>query len=160
LYPSGKAPAFSKFGGQIAPDFKLYLTNLNATGTIYYTTNGADPRVYGSGAVSAGALAQTGGAPLVLNSSLEVKARWSDGANWSALVVADFTLGSRGVPLRITELMYNPVGGDAYEFLELQNVGSGPVDVSGYSLDGIAFVFPNSTVVNAGERLVLGSAAN
>ena len=46
----------------------LTMTNQNAGGKIYYTTNGTDPRVYGSGAVLFGALTYTNGIPLVLNS--------------------------------------------------------------------------------------------
>ena len=39
------------------------MTNPNAGGKIYYTTNGTDPRVYGSGAVALAARTYTNGFP-------------------------------------------------------------------------------------------------
>src|SRR5690606_22138427 len=51
--------------------------------------------------------------------------------------------------LRITEIMYHPAdGGDRdaeeYEFIELRNTGTEPLDLSGISfVDGIAFTFPS-----------------
>ena len=44
------------------------------------------------------------------------KARVLNGT-WSALSAGNFIVGSLGVPLRISELMYNPVGGANYEFV-------------------------------------------
>src|SRR6185503_17737471 len=51
LYPTIAAPAFSQHGGRVAPGYSLYITNKAGGSTVYYTTNGADPRAYGSGAV-------------------------------------------------------------------------------------------------------------
>ena len=48
------------------------------------------------------------------------------------IVVAAAIPKSSGLPLRFTELMYNPVGGDPYEYLELQNTGDVPVDVTAF----------------------------
>lgn len=71
--------------------------------------------------------------------------------------VASSILGS-GAPLkwlRITEIMYHPGDGGA-EYLELQNTGPAPLDVSGvYFSDGIVFTFPASTVLSAGAYTVL-----
>jgi hypothetical protein len=52
------APGFNQFGGRVAPGFNLVITNTG--GTIYYTTNGSDPRVAFTGAVSPGTLTYTG----------------------------------------------------------------------------------------------------
>ncbi len=55
LYPDvfGVAPpSFNQAGGNVPRGFNLTMSA--PRGTIYYTTNGADPRVYGSGAVSPG----------------------------------------------------------------------------------------------------------
>ena len=158
LYPNVAAPAFSQFGGRVAAGYPLVMTNLNTTGTIYYTTNGLDPRVYNSGAVTITSRAYTNGSPVILNFSGEIKARLL-GTNgiWSALVDADFTVGSLGIPLRITEIMYNPTGGSAYEFLELQNVGGLPLDVSGFSFQGITFVFPDGTIIAPGATVLLAN---
>jgi hypothetical protein len=45
LYPSINAPGMSQWGGYIASTLQLFLTA--ATGTIYYTTDGSDPRLIG-----------------------------------------------------------------------------------------------------------------
>src|SRR5205807_1590862 len=46
------------------------------------------------------------------------------------------------------------------EFLELQNIGATPVDLSGFSFQGISYVFPNGSVLPAGGLLVLASSVN
>ncbi|RYD80028.1 MAG: lamin tail domain-containing protein, partial [Verrucomicrobiaceae bacterium] len=57
--------------------------------------------------------------------------------------------------LRITEIMYNPLGGNDYEFLELRNTGSVPLDLTGVKfIEGIEFTFPSLTL-NAGADIVL-----
>ncbi|WP_162549815.1 chitobiase/beta-hexosaminidase C-terminal domain-containing protein [Hymenobacter nivis] len=42
-YPTVGAPGFGQEGGAVAPGFALVLTNPNAGGTVYYTTDGTDP---------------------------------------------------------------------------------------------------------------------
>ena len=88
------------------------------------------------------------------------KARGLSSGKWSALNEASFTVGELGVPLRITEIMYNPLGGDAYEFVEVMNVGPLPVDASGFSFQGIDFIFPDNSTLQPGTTLVLASSAN
>jgi hypothetical protein len=53
--------------------------------------------------------------------------------------------------------MYDPIGGDDYEFLELQNMGATPVNLGNFSFFGITFTFPAGTLINAGDRMVLAS---
>jgi hypothetical protein len=159
LFPSVNAPIFGQQGGAIPVGFALSMTNPNPGGKIYYTTNGTDPRVYGSGAISSSALSYTNGTPLILNASTVVKARVLNGS-WSALNEADFTVALLGVPIRITEIMYNPIGGDAYEYIELQNIGVTTVDLSGYSFQGITYIFPNGTTLAPGAVMVLASSVN
>ena len=49
--------------------------------------------------------------------------------------------------LRVTELMYNPLGGSDFEFLELQNVGSVPITLNGVTIsDAVRFTFPDLTL--------------
>ncbi len=156
LVPNNGAPTFNQPGGNVPAGFTLTMSNPNAGGILYYTTNGTDPRVYGSGAVTLGTLVYTNGMPVVLTSSMNVQARVLNGT-WSALSAGNFTVGSLGVPLRITELMYNPIGGSSYEFLEVQNIGATPLDVSGFSFVGITFVFPNGTIIQPGAVLVLAN---
>ena len=163
LYPTVAAPAFSQHGGRVAPGYQLGITNRNGSGSVYYTTNGVDPRAYGSGAVAPTALLYTG-MPLALDRSMTVKARALVATNWSALDEASFTIGSLGVPLRITEIMYNPMPGPApgnvYEFLELLNAGPTDLDLGGYSFAGVNFAFAPFFTLAAGARIVLASDAN
>ncbi len=153
---SSNAPGFNIPGGHVPTGFALQLTNL--TGAIYYTTTGTDPRVMFSGAVAPEALAYDPARPVRLDRDLEVCARSLAGTNWSALTRARFQVERLGWPVRITEIMYNPPGGEAFEFLELSHVGGVTVDLSGWSFEGIEFRFPEpSALLEPGQRLVLAS---
>ena len=59
--------------------------------------------------------------------------------------------------LHISELMYNPPDGDAYQFVEIQNGDAVPVDLACMSFEGIDFIFKEGTVLAGGERLVICS---
>jgi hypothetical protein len=156
LLASKTAPIFSQHGGPIPPGFTLAMSHTNSGGnTIYFTTNGTDPRAAFTGNVAASATAYA--APVAINSSMTVKARILSGNNWSALTEATFTFASLGNPVRITELMYNPPGGSLYEFIELANPSAAAVNLSGCYFDGITFIFPQGSMINPGQRLVLGS---
>ena len=156
-YPNVVAPAFNQHGGRVAPGFGLNITA--PAGTIYYTTNGNDPRLYASGAVSPQAIVFSG-APLSIGRSMTVMARVLTGTNWSALNEASFIVAELASPIRITEINYNPVGGDAYEFIELRNTGSQPVNLGGGFFEGITFVFAPNTVVSPGATIVLANNGN
>jgi hypothetical protein len=57
--------------------------------------------------------------------------------------------------LRLTELMYNPVGGDLFEYVELANMGSAVLDLTGASFTaGISFTF-GSFQIQPGERITV-----
>ena len=151
---SSNAPVLNRFGGTVPAGFALTLSNLS--GTIWYTTNGTDPRVPFAGTNSVDALRYTG--PITVGRPLRLMARSLQGTNWSALVDATFSVGQGPLPVRFSEIMYNPSGGDAYEFLELQNVGGLPVDVSGFQLTGVTFRFPVPTPpIPAGGRIVIAN---
>jgi hypothetical protein len=166
LYPNLDAPEYRQNtvagpivgSSQVGAGFVVVLSNPSGAGTIYYTTNGADPRVYYSGAVSSSALAYT--QQLTLGATTTLQARVLNGNTWSALNEATFTIGELGLPLSITEIMYNPVEGDVYEYLELQNIGALPLDIGGFSFQGITFVFPEGTIIAPGAVLLLASSAN
>jgi hypothetical protein len=150
-------PVFSQQGGNV---YRAYnLTMSAAAGTIYYTTNGTDPRVFGSGQISSNALAYTG-QPLVINNTVEVQARAFDGVTWSPLNDATFSVAQLLLPIRITELMYQPIGGDTYQYVELQNLGTTTVDLTGWSISGISFIFPTGFTVSPGGVIVLASDMN
>ena len=57
--------------------------------------------------------------------------------------------------LRITEVMYNPLGGTEYEYVELRNVGAGSFDLAGVKfVNGIDFTFP-TTVLAPGQNVIV-----
>ena len=49
-YPSTSAPDFSQHGGQVSSNYRLTIDS-NSNGTIYYTSDGSDPRIPASAAV-------------------------------------------------------------------------------------------------------------
>ncbi|HZL43195.1 MAG TPA: lamin tail domain-containing protein, partial [Verrucomicrobiae bacterium] len=153
LLSSVTAPTFSQHGGRVPVGFTLSITA--PSGTLYFTTNGTDPRVPFTGAVSNSAIAYSG--PVPINSTVTVRARARQGTTWSALTQATFTYAALGSPVRITEIMYNPIGGSTYEFLELQNISGAAVDLGGMYFDGITFIFNEGTILGPGARAVLGS---
>ena len=57
--------------------------------------------------------------------------------------------------LRITEIMYNPLGGTEYEFVELKNIGATTLNLAGVRLGGgIEFTFP-AVSLPAGQFVVV-----
>ena len=102
-----------------------------------------------------------GGIPLV--ETTLVRARTYLRGQWSAITEAVFHVYRPLDVLRITEIMYHPldeetIDGDAFEFIELKNAGAEMLDLSGVALtDGIAFTFPEGTVLGPGGFLLLVS---
>ena len=71
-----------------------------------------------------------------------------------AVTADEETESSAGV--RITEIMYNPVGHDKdYEFLEICNLGMVEINISGYYFQGITFAFPSQTLISSKECLAI-----
>jgi hypothetical protein len=151
-YPSIDPPMFNQHGGSVTMGFEL--TMAAPEGTIYYTTDGSDPRVPATGMVASAASVYQ--YPLVLTTTTHIKTRVLAGDVWSALHETTFSIrepdDSR---LRITEIMYNPAGGDDYEFIELKNIGATEIDLSNMAFEGISFSFPSGTLLPAGEFSVL-----
>lgn len=149
LYPALSAPEFNQFGGAVPAGFALTLGHTNPAGTIFFTTDGADPRVVGSGAVAPTALAFD--QPVTLNSPTLARARVLNGTNWSALLEAMFYPPQDLSRLVLSEIMYNPpalgaTDGDEFEFLELKNTGTNALNLSGLTFSsGISFTFSNGT---------------
>lgn len=159
VYASSNSPVFNQHGGRVAPGFAVTLTAPIPGSAIYYTLNGADPRVMFTGAISNDARLYTG--PYVLNQPVQIRTRaLLNGTNWSALNEASFDVARAGIPLRITELHYNPSDSAANEFLELQNIGGAPVDLSGMYFDGITFTFNTGSSLAPGARLILATDIN
>ncbi|MCK4886782.1 MAG: lamin tail domain-containing protein [Planctomycetes bacterium] len=140
-----------------------YTENPSAPATIYYTTNGTDPRLHGGG-ISPSASVYT--SPIAINSTVAIKARakYSDG-KWSCLMDETYTLGSAIDDLRITEIMYHPADHNNpddpnTEFIELQNIGSSPIGLNlVHFTDGIDFTFGDTTLAAGDYVLVVRDIA-
>jgi hypothetical protein len=156
FYPKVDAPVLNQQGGTITPDFQVRFTT-PARGTIYYTTDGTDPRLSG-GAISQ--LAHTVPGPLQFPANTLVKARVKDGTTWSALNEAFFQVGPDPVApgdLVVSELNYDPTSIGA-EFLELANISARAVNLRGSSfINGVTYRFPGNrdTSMAPGQRILL-----
>ncbi len=158
LIASSNAPVFSKFGGVVRKNYQIGMSCL--FGQIYFTTNGDDPRVVFTAAISPSAMPYTNGNLIRLSHSMTIKARTLDGTNWSAVTESPFQVEEMGVPLKITEIMYNPPWGDEYEFIEIMNYGGSSVDLSGFKFTGIEFMFPYGVVIKPGQTFLIASSIN
>lgn len=164
-------PTIRPSGGKLQPGQAITMSS--ESGMVYYTTDGSDPRADG-GEVSANAVAFVD--PVTLSGPATVNARVKEGSNWSAPTTVFFleeALADRS-NLRVTELNYNPHAAlteqgelaranDDFEFIELTNVGSQPIDLDGVQLvevpidhksQGVQFTFA-SQMLDPGERLMV-----
>lgn len=150
-----RAPEFSRGDAAVSPGFTLSMTA--PTGSIYYTTDGSDPRSPG-GAISS--LARVYTTNLVIDATRRVVARARSAGRWSPPAAATFTVTTPAIV--VTEINYSPartpgsLTNDAgrFEFLELMNAGTQTVDMQGMRFTGgIEFTFPT----NAASRLAPGA---
>ncbi|MCA9212096.1 MAG: tandem-95 repeat protein [Planctomycetales bacterium] len=166
LYPDIVAPAFNQHGGKVPENFSL---SMNApAGTIYYTTDGSDPRLRG-GDVSPSAVVFDKAVNLAR--SANVKARVLVDGEWSALNEADFKISTPASSdnLRITEVNYHPApateaekaagitDADEFEYIEFLNISDSPIDLTEVALarvaaaendeQGVDFVFAEGDVL-------------
>ncbi|YCM44161.1 lamin tail domain-containing protein [Verrucomicrobiaceae bacterium 227] len=154
LFAATAAPEFAPFGGTVPRGSSLVVTSLN---TIYYTTDGSDPRLTG-GALNPTATLLASGSSLPLNQSTLIKARsQSTGGEWSALTEATFTIDASS--LVISEIMYHPADQSLAEFLEITNTSDLELSLTGlYFSAGITFDFSQHSAVQTlagGERLLI-----
>ncbi|MBK1882295.1 lamin tail domain-containing protein [Luteolibacter pohnpeiensis] len=108
------------------------------------------------------AVRSTTSTPLILSEvgPVTLRFRAKSGDTWSALAESTYQIGA-ALPvageLVVSEIFYHPQdpNGDA-EFLELMNVGSNALDVSGARFtEGIDYTFPDGTVIDVGQRVLL-----
>ena len=160
LFPNVLAPRFSQNGGFITFGSSLFLTNLNANSTLYYTLDGQDPRARG-GNPAATAQSYTAGTPLPILFQTTIRARVRSNTVWSAITEATFYPIQDLARLLVSEVMYNPPPfagspGDDFEFIELKNVGTNTLELGGFQFtDGITFTFTNGTRLAGGQFVVL-----
>jgi hypothetical protein len=165
--PSGTSLTIAPYAGT-PPTGRTY-----ATGTLYYTLDGSDPRLHG-GAVAPGAIPYTG--PITLTGPATVNARLlsATGNNWSPVANAEFTVDTvpaSAANLVVSEVMYHPraatpeesaagYGENDFEFVELLNVGTQSIDLTGCELrDAVNFDFdvadPGTLTLAPGARLLV-----
>lgn len=170
LYMTLQPPLFKKNGIEItnytmilssAYDFSV--TNPNSGGTIYFTTDGTDPRAVG-GAVSGSA--EDGGSSKNISvlPGAHIKARIKDGTVWSALHEMFFLDAHLFNNLKVTELYYHPpdygaIEGKEFEFIELKNTGTTTtLDLSGLTFSGgVRFTFPEGSTLAPQSFVVIAS---
>jgi hypothetical protein len=167
---------FSPTPGAVAAGTPVTLTAPG--GTIYYTTDGSDPRLAG-GAISSAAIAISSGGTVPVNAPTSLFARtyhttWTTtpsgaawGATWGAPTQVTYILGTPASAsnLLVTEVNHHPADpataeeladpnfrDDDFEFIEVKNISGGPVDLSGMAfIDGITHYVLPTEVLAAGE---------
>lgn len=172
LFPNITPPVFMNSADTIKTSnikfnsaYTLKLVNSNGTtGTIYYTTDGSDPRAIGGG-IAATALNGGDSISISVTSTVKVKARILNGSTWSALHEAQLFSTEGFTDIKITEIHYHPLDEDTtsdneYEFLEIKNTGASAVNISqAYFSSGVTYTFPANTILHSGQLIVLASNA-
>lgn len=105
-------------------------------------------------------------ATLELNESTFIRARAYNGSAWSGLGEASFLVGD-GLPLRVTELMYNPASPAAgpfvaadFEYIELQNVGASSIPLKGAQFTlGVTMELPDVLLAAGARGVVVANRA-
>ncbi|MCA9216630.1 MAG: chitobiase/beta-hexosaminidase C-terminal domain-containing protein [Planctomycetales bacterium] len=90
FYPATAPPVLEQRGGTIEANFELPISNPNEAGTIYYTTDGSDPRLPG-GEINPSA-SQITSDSLRVPGTQTLRLRVLNGDEWSALENVEFQL--------------------------------------------------------------------
>jgi len=160
MYPLIDPPVFNQHGGAIGAGFALTLTNPNAEGTLVYKTDGTDPRKWdGTGGQASGTSVY--GSPIAMSRTTHIKARVrKTNGTWSAVRAATYNYTAHYPLIKITELMYNPIGGGDFEFVEIKNTsGSTTVGLSEMTFSGLSYTFAAGTELTPGQIIVLARNA-
>ncbi|MBK8807533.1 MAG: CotH kinase family protein [Bacteroidales bacterium] len=144
---------------EVVPGYSVSIQKpQNAQGTIYYTTDGTDPRLVGGGI---NPTAKTFSNAISIQNITELKARIYDNNSWSPMRQAVFYLEQDLSALKITEIHYNPlpkgrIEGKNLEFIEIKNTGTKTLFLAGISFtNGVEFEFPISAKINPNQIIVL-----
>lgn len=168
LWPNIKAPLFNQYGGEVPEGFQLTMALPGgASGGIFYTLDGSDPRTPGTGSVSPKALSYS--SPIGLEQTTHVKARIRNLGFWGPLVEAQFLVNQVVDPgdIIITEFLANPAGNsdDGKEWFEVYNTTDTPIDINGWVIadngtDIHTISSPQPVLVPAREHFVIGESTN
>ncbi len=94
---------------------------------------------------------------------------WQETASTSARITPTYSNNTSLTPIFvaaedivINEIHYNPAGSsEAAEFIEIYNPDTNPRDLSTYEfIDGICFEFPENTIINPGEYIIIANDAS
>ncbi|MGJ8726211.1 MAG: lamin tail domain-containing protein [Roseibacillus sp.] len=160
------APLFSgPTGGDVPAAHALTITQSNSGATIYYTTDGTDPRAIGGGTSFT---ALTGAAPITVtlseSSTIRARAYQNSTSEWSAITEATYIVAATPASLAnivISKIHYHPIdepSPTSGEYLELLNISNQRVNLDGCQFtDGIIFTFdfPEGYLLEPGERCLL-----
>jgi hypothetical protein len=169
-YSNLETPAFNQHGGAVDSGFKLTMSA--PIGFIYYSTDGADPRLPREAINTAHAKMYAG--PITLTESTRVRARTFFG-RWSAIHDVVFAVGPVAESLRISEIMYHPASEISNlkseisdlkfqtpetEYIELTNIGTETINLNFVRFTkGIDFTFPSTPLAPGGHCLVVKDRA-
>lgn len=160
-------PSFSQSPGIYGAPINL---SLSATqGTIYFTTDGSDPRASGGG-ISGSAYSSS----IPISSTTSVTARALSGGEWSGPLSGNFIFGvpASAENLVVSEIMYHPTDlttaeidagytdEEQFEYLEFMNIGSNPIELADVVIsEAIDFTFPVLQLGSGGRVLVVRNQA-
>ena len=163
-------PQFTVVPGQVASGTEVSFTG--AGGTVYFTTDGSDPRLPG-GNVSPSASTS---AAVDVPSTTIITARARSGSgltSWSSALRGTYLVGpiASASDLVISELHYAPaqpspaeqatsVDAADYEWIEFANLGAQTIDLTDVHFEaGVEFTFTGSTITTLarGERVLIVS---
>lgn len=158
LYPKVPAPTFSPATGPVAVGTQIecqLAPRFSDTHTVYYTTDGSDPRGVGSGEPSRTAtIYKNQPIPVPHATRLKARARTAAG-EWGPLAESLYLTSNLGFPVRITELMANPKGDQALEFVELKNLSTAVLPLGSCHFTGIDYRFPPGAAIEPNGIIVL-----
>lgn len=144
---------------------KIELQNLNATGEIYYTLDGTDPKNFDNTLAETALLYE---APFTLLQASTLKARVYAAGVWSAMCPKKYYLQQSYNNLIINEIHFQPLDsitpnedtlvGKQFEFIELYNKGIDTIDLTDVSFsDAIQYQFKTNASIAPEQFLVLAS---
>ena len=135
------APELSHPGGPVPRGLEVTISS--PKGELYYTLNGPDPMSADRQAVPE-ALSSMDPVVITMTENTRIRARGRISENvWTEMTEAVYVTDP--IPLVVTEIMYNPLidedsgfSRSNFEFIELKNIGSEPLNLDGVQLEGRA----------------------
>ncbi len=161
LYPKVDAPELSESSSDfVSSPWTLQFRNSSHVGApqIYYTLDGSDPRLAGGELNPKAKKWQASSIDVDLSRAVRLRARTKQGAEWSAQLDRTFYSQQIGIPIRFTELMYQPSqdpDDQALEFIELQNTCNVALNLNRCHLEGVEYLFPPNRQIGPMEVIVL-----